>query len=77
MHALVGIRYELEDGFSWSLLQQPKISVDISLFDTRVLPVGCNPELAVASSILAECFGPVIDARSGRNMIRDVVYGCG
>ncbi|KAI3739805.1 hypothetical protein L2E82_30217 [Cichorium intybus] len=57
------------------LLQLADISQDSTVLDAPG-KIGCNSKLEVAFSIMDDYFVPIMDERSGVNVIHDVVYNC-
>uniref|UniRef100_A0A453LT54 N-acetyltransferase domain-containing protein n=1 Tax=Aegilops tauschii subsp. strangulata TaxID=200361 RepID=A0A453LT54_AEGTS len=73
---LLAVKKDLEPEFACRIIQcshedAPETVLDL---DGRV---ECNSKIAVALSLMDECFLPIVDQRTGINLIRNVVYNCG
>ncbi|XP_047174002.1 uncharacterized protein LOC124841721 [Vigna umbellata] len=72
----LGTKHELEAGFSWSLIHRTDEDSDAGCRGITQM-VECNSKLAIALTVMNECFLPVIDRRSGINLIRNILYNSG
>lgn len=78
LHSRIGFVNHLTDGLSWTLLRC--IHGDHRVHSAQrfiALKAECNSKLAVALTIMEECFLPMVDPRTGIDMIPHVIYSWG
>ncbi|KAK9078205.1 hypothetical protein SSX86_002262 [Deinandra increscens subsp. villosa] len=78
LHSQIGVVNPISDGFSWTLLKC--IHGDIKVHSAQrlvALKAECNLKLAVALTIMEECFLRMVDPRTGIDMIPHVLYNWG
>jgi len=74
---ILGIKYPIEEGFSWTLLK--RFDEDARIISDQRLSfiMESNVKLSMALSVLNECFVPLVDQRTGVDMICQAIYNCG
>ncbi|VYS45083.1 unnamed protein product [Arabidopsis thaliana] len=72
----LGVKTEIEGGYSWSLIHRVDTDSDTNS-QMSAQRIENNSKLAVGLAIMDECFLPIVDRRSGVNLIRNVLYNCG
>lgn len=78
LHSRIGLANFLSDGLCWTLLRC--IPSDQKVHSAQrfvALRAECNSKLAVALTIMEECFLPMVDPRTGIDMIPQVIYNWG
>ncbi|XP_043698169.1 uncharacterized protein LOC122648917 isoform X2 [Telopea speciosissima] len=74
---ILGVSNPLDGGFSWTLLKRLDEDDGTSSDQSLSFIMECNVKLALALSVLDECFVPLVDPRTGLDMIVQAVYNCG
>eukprot|EP01018_Ginkgo_biloba_P031424 Gb_10088 [translate_table: standard] len=77
LHRLLAISNPIEGGFSWTLLKCLDEDQKVCSIQRLALMAECNTKLAVALAVMEECFEPMVDPRTGIDMIPHVVYNWG
>ncbi|XP_077226871.1 increased DNA methylation 1-like [Tasmannia lanceolata] len=70
----VGVLNHTSDGFSWTLLKCIHGNQKVHSAKKFALMAECNTKLAVALTIMEECFVPMVDTRTCIDMIPHVLY---
>ncbi|KAG1363587.1 increased DNA methylation 1-like [Cocos nucifera] len=74
LHSRVGVLNCLGDGYSWTIL---RCNHEFNSTQKIALMAECNAKLAIALGIMEECFLPMVDPRTGIDMIPHVLYNRG
>ncbi|KAH9778926.1 Increased DNA methylation 1 [Citrus sinensis] len=79
LHSHIGIINHTADGFSWTLLRCIHEDQKVHSAQRFALKAECNSKLAVALTIMEECFLSMVDPRTGIDMIPHLLYNwrCG
>lgn len=74
LHSHVGITKHIADGFSWTLLRCIHEDQKVHSAQRFALKAECNSKLAVALTIMEECFQSMVDPRTGIDMLPQLLY---
>lgn len=74
LQSRVGLINHIADGFSWILLRCIHDDQKVHSAQRFALKAECNSRLAVALTIVEECFLSMVDPRIGIDMIPQVLY---
>ncbi|KAK9269746.1 hypothetical protein L1049_001524 [Liquidambar formosana] len=77
LHSRVGFMNHIGDGCSWTLLRCIHDDQKVHSAQRLAVKAECNSKLAVALSIMEECFLSMVDPRTGIDMIPHVLYNWG
>ncbi|GAB2298207.1 ribosomal 40S subunit protein S18B [Dionaea muscipula] len=75
LQQLVGVKCGLVDQYSWTLIQRSGFKHNVS--EIQVQEIEINSKLAVALSLMNECFLPVVDHRTGIDLLNNILYSHG
>ncbi|KAJ0103013.1 hypothetical protein Patl1_04818 [Pistacia atlantica] len=74
LHSHVGIINHIADGFSWTLLRCIREDQKVHSAQRFALRAECNSKLAIALTIMEECFQSMVDPRTGIDMLPHLLY---
>ncbi|KAF5730712.1 hypothetical protein HS088_TW19G00307 [Tripterygium wilfordii] len=77
LRSRIGIVNHINDSFSWTLLRCIHEDQKVHSMHHFALKAECNTKLAVALTIMEECFQSMVDPRTGINMIPHLLYNWG
>lgn len=77
LQSRIGLSNQIADEYSWTLLRCIHDEQKVPSAQRFALKAECNSKLAVAVTIMEECFLSMIDPRTGIDMIPQVVYNWG
>ncbi|KAL5081571.1 hypothetical protein RYX36_009992 [Vicia faba] len=77
LQSQVGLVNQVANGFSWTLLRCIHDDQKVHSAQWLSLKAVCNTKLAVALTIMEECFVSMLDLRTGIHMIPQVLYNWG
>ena len=77
LRSRVGLVNHIGDGFSWTILRCSHDDQKVCSAQKIALMAECNSKLAIALNLMEECFLPMVDPRTGIDMIPHVLYNLG
>ncbi|KAM0947354.1 putative histone acetyltransferase chromatin regulator PHD family [Dioscorea sansibarensis] len=77
LRSRIGVVNNINDGFSWSILRCCDSDQKVYSKQKIALVAECHSKLAIALTLMEECFLPMVDPRTGIDMIPQVLYNWG
>lgn len=77
LRSRVGMFNLIDDGLSWTILHCNHDDQNVYSPQKIALMAECNSKLAIAMSLMEECFLPMVDPRTGIDMVPHVLYNWG
>lgn len=77
LRSRVGVLNPIDDDLSWTILRCNHDDQDVYSSVKIALMAECNSKLAIALSLMEECFLPMVDPRTGIDMVPHVLYNWG
>ncbi|GMI63578.1 hypothetical protein HRI_000027100 [Hibiscus trionum] len=77
LQRLLGVRNDLRDGLSWTLVQRRDKPLDGSCADDNYTRVEGNSKIGIAWQVMNECFLSTIDRHTRANIVQSIVYNRG
>ncbi|URE09108.1 PHD-finger [Musa troglodytarum] len=77
LRSLVGVMNCVGDGFSSTVLRCNHGDIKFQSAEEIAVVAECNMKLAIALSIMEECFLPMVDLKTGIDMIPHILYNWG
>ncbi|GFZ15366.1 acyl-CoA N-acyltransferase with RING/FYVE/PHD-type zinc finger protein [Actinidia rufa] len=75
LEKMVGVRKELDEGFTWTLLRRMDQEFGVRVNDLYQM-IECHSKLAIARIVIEECFETITDRHTRINVLQNVVYNC-
>ncbi|KAK8967431.1 hypothetical protein KSP40_PGU011340 [Platanthera guangdongensis] len=77
LRSRVGVLNLIDDGLTWTILRCNHDDQDVYSSVKIAQMAECNSKLAIALSLMEECFLPMVDPRTGIDMVPHVLYNWG
>lgn len=74
---MVGVSNKLDGEYTWTLLRKMDIGDSAAGTQDYYIRTECHSKLAIAWSLMKDCFEPITDRHTRIDVIQSVVYNCG
>lgn len=74
---MVGASNKLDDEYTWTLLRRMEKGDSAAGTGNFNIRTECHSKLAIAWSLMRDCFEPITDRHTRIDVIQSIVYNCG